>query len=163
MESGKYSTKFKNLVANSATELWENICVLGNERKMMKINKIVYSEYGWLESAEAYTLDLVEGYMEIIEGESLVDDKPIITKVTISNGQFEQINTVLDKLEIDKFQEYYIFPGVCDGTQWSFTAYLASGKILETSGSNAWPEGFEEFIRLFKTVRGDRELCEEDD
>ena len=55
--------------------------------------------------------------MEIIEGESLVDDKPTITKVTISNGQFEQINTVLDRLEIDKFQEYYIFPGVCDGTQ----------------------------------------------
>lgn len=91
--------------------------------------------------------------MEIIESESLVDDKTTITKVTISNGQFEQINTVLDRLEIDKFQEYYIFPGVCDGTQWSFTAYLASGKILKTSGSNAWPEGFEEFIRLFETVR----------
>ena len=101
--------------------------------------------------------------MEIIEGESLVDDKTTITKVTISNGQFEQINTVLDRLEIDKFQEYYIFPGVCDGTQWSFTAYLASGKILKTGGSNAWPGGFEEFIRLFETVRGDKELCEEDD
>ena len=94
MESGKYSTKFKNLVANSATELWENICVLGNEGKIVTIDKIVYSEYGWLESAEAYTLDLVEGYMEIIEGESLGDDKPIITKVTISNGQFEQITAV---------------------------------------------------------------------
>lgn len=58
---------------------------------MMTIDKIVYSEYGWLGSAEAYTLDLVEGYMEIIEGESLVDDKPIITKVTISNGQFGSV------------------------------------------------------------------------
>jgi hypothetical protein len=67
----------------------------------------------------------------------------------------DQFQEEIKKIGIRYWNKRYINPHVLDGTSWS-VSIDCEGKRFKSSGSNAYPEGFDEFINSVRKLVGNR-------
>jgi hypothetical protein len=72
--------------------------------------------------------------------------------------QWKQFRQDLDQLDAWKWQARYVNEGVMDGTKWYATIADGPNRIISSSGSNAYPEGFDGFLAAVRRLIGDREF-----
>ena len=77
------------------------------------------------------------------------DENAHITKTDrrCSEAEWQKLKALLAACDFDAWQSEYFAP-VLDGTRWHLTIRRADGRIKESDGMNAYPEGWEPFAAL---------------
>ena len=69
-----------------------------------------------------------------------------------------QWNRLMDKLfnkvHVQDWKHKYINNDILDGAQWKLSLRLSSGKKYDIYGSNEYPDGFDELIRMHRYYSG---------
>jgi len=64
---------------------------------------------------------------------------------------------------LTKWEESYVDPGICDGHQWGMIIYFADGEKMESHGSNAYPETWDDMNAAFSELTGENILIYKSD
>lgn len=119
---------------------------------MGHIQKVEFGSYGYFGPQDKYVLDLENLRMTKESRESMGTEEVTFKEKKIPPRGLTTILSILEKLGIDNLEDYYNCPDVMDGEQWSFRAYYDDGRVVESGGSNDYPEHFEEFRDIFKPL-----------
>ena len=115
--------------------------------KLIYNNSIGYDFYElkvWVEDEELHFSRKSSGY-------DLFDDD------TISPISVKDFTDRLDRIDIPSWNKKYEDPTVLDGESWDVTLETSEEKIKK-SGENAFPPGWNNFLRLMRFVTGDAKV-----
>ena len=74
--------------------------------------------------------------------------QPFIEGLKLTDDQIYLFWKRLDELDIWNWSKEYNDPDTLDGTQWSLKINKQGGKKLKIYGSNAYPNNFDDLLRL---------------
>ena len=95
-------------------------------------------------------LTLENGVIKINNPPAWVDEEASLS-YTPSDKEWLDFSKSLDRLDVVNWKVRYLDPSILDGTQWSLLVATESFEI-DTGGSNAYPENFDEFIKTINRL-----------
>ncbi len=123
----------------------------GDSVDWASLRKMKYRE--WLElsitsdkgfALDGNTLSEAKGRFEEDPGKS----------VSLSGEQLVKLRHILEDADVLNWKKNYQPEGylVLDGTSWDFKMVFEGNKVFASSGSNAWPDGFDEFYESIMSM-----------
>jgi hypothetical protein len=99
-----------------------------------------------------FRLEVMNGCLRCSHSET-TEDQPKVEDISIiGNAKW---NDLITFLAAQKWEAQYVDEGIVDGTGWSLEVNSATINI-QSSGSNAYPPGFKEFLRLLNGVTAEK-------
>ena len=95
-------------------------------------------------------LTLENGVIKINNPPAWVDEEASLSHAP-SDKEWLDFSKSLDRLDVVNWKVRYLDPSILDGTQWSLLVATESFEI-DTGGSNAYPENFDEFIKTINRL-----------
>jgi hypothetical protein len=95
-------------------------------------------------------LTLENGVIKINNPPAWVDEEASFSHAP-SDKEWLDFSKSLDRLDVVNWKERYMDPSILDGTQWNLLVVTDSFEI-DTGGSNAYPENFDEFIKTINRL-----------
>jgi hypothetical protein len=115
------------------------------------IKRIEASIGGYFGSSYNVEVDFLNGKVTWRGGEGLYTES-----VYVKQADTESMNTFINSIRncrILKWENNYNNPHILDGTQWSLNIEL-DDRIIEKSGSNAYPNEWEKFCKIVQKLTG---------
>jgi len=131
------------------------------QRQERKVAEIEFEDGGFFEGYTTYHLTFGDRDAEMSQTHSLGKTAPI-DKRTYSAKEADALRERFSSIHTEYWNASYPNPCVCDGEQWSLTVRYTNGFTLEYSGSNAYPENWNELLSVFGIDREDKETDSDD-
>lgn len=123
------------------------------QRTKKTIRKIAFTSGGFGPPPDTLTIDLKRS-IGIRENNYGLRDLAIKRlEVEIPAKKIAQITKILAKLHLEYWAGDYDDFGVLDGEQWDAAIYYDDGSKIKMRGSNAYPENFGAFRKLFNVIK----------
>ena len=113
----------------------------------LDLNGLKEMEY---RETDAWGVNILRGFS--LKGRRLSElTNPIAEKpaksINLSDEQFARLCETVKSVNVGNWKADYQPEGyaVSDGMLWDFKMVFEGNKVFASSGSNAWPDGFEEF------------------
>ena len=71
----------------------------------------------------------------------------LMTRLEPTETDWQAFAARLEELGVYRWLEDYVNPDILDGMQWSFAVAWPNGRQVRSSGSNAYPPAFDEFVQ----------------
>jgi hypothetical protein len=78
-----------------------------------------------------------------------------IVEIPISNIDWLKFTEDIEALEISCWQDKYVEPSICDGTQWELKLKVAGKRKINKYGSNKYPPYWKKFIKILSNYIGE--------
>lgn len=128
-----------------------------NYQKEISQIQVYHSGFG-VRTVE-YWINLENGRLfEVFSGEC----EPLFIK-DLGNDEIQVFLRESARFGLTQWEERYVDPGICDGHQWGITIYFADGEKMESRGSNAYPETWDDMNAAFNELTGENVLLYKSD
>lgn len=115
------------------------------------IKRIVASVGGYFGTSYTFKVEFDRGKVTWEAREDGVSEPGIILKMDIES--LNNFRKAMIKCRILSWKNEYIDPNTLDGAQWSLNIELYD-KLIEKSGSNAYPNEWEKFCNIIQKLTG---------
>lgn len=106
--------------------------------------KLIFECRGWPADSEKVvaTINGENIILKITKGNVVISTtKEVMVPLSVFLKKFDAIN-------IDAWEDDYFEPDILDGESWELKYYTTDGKVKKVTGSNAYPENYNELIAL---------------
>ena len=121
-------------------------------KRLMPGDSVDWMSLREMKYRELLELRMISGKGFALDGNTLSEVKGCSGEetgksVSLSDEQLVKLRHILEDADVVSWKENYQPEGymVLDGTSWDFKMVFEGNKVFASSGSNAWPDGFEEF------------------
>ena len=121
-----------------------------NERTLSHVGHVKFTIGGFFEGYPSATVRLGGAPCVHVQKAFEPDDEGgLQTARGLEWDEVDALHTAMESANVLEWEEHYSNPGVLDGVQWELKVWFLDGSKFESSGSNAFPQGFNELFSAF--------------